>query len=257
MNDLGIVLPFLPALVLHLVRATAFFAVVPVFGASAESKMLRLVLAIALAGIFWWLGPKLVVVDGGMLGLALVGAREALIGIAAGFTILLLTSSLVSAGEIISNDRGFSIAQVIDPLTGRSSPVVSSLFEVMGYLLLFSTNLHHQILRVLGASYELLPVGQPFDSGLLYERLAAMVAASIEYGLRYAVPVLGVMTLLTAALVILSRAVPNLNLMEFSWGLRILLALLASAYFLYEGRAFLFGMFDDMLERSRSLFAVA
>ena len=254
MSGLQWLLPFLPAFVLHLVRAGAFFTVVPMFGTQSESRLLRLVLTVGLAGIFWWLSPKVVPVSN-LVTLALLAAREALIGLLAGFAVMLLTAALVTAGEIISNEMGFSMAQLMDPLTGKSTPVAASLFEVMGYLLLFATNLHHEVLRVLATSYELLPVGGGFDFAPVFERISSLVADSIEYGLRYAVPTLGVMTLLTAAFVILARAVPNLNLMEFSWSARILLALLASAHFLYEGRDLLLGMFTDILGRSRALFA--
>jgi flagellar biosynthetic protein FliR len=184
----------------------------------------------------------------------LLAVREAVVGACAGYAVSLLTSALVTAGEIVSNEMGFSIAQVMDPLTGKSTPVASSLFEVMGYLLLFGTSLHHEVLRVLGASYEMVPVGKGFDFGVVHERLCVLVAAATEYGLHYAVPILAVMSLLTAALVILARAVPNLNLMEFSWGLRILLALVAASWFLSEGRPFLLDMFADLLQRAQLLF---
>lgn len=253
MVDLHVVFPFLPALVLHVVRATAFFATAPLFGSQPDSRILRLMLGTALALIFWWISPKIVLVDG-LSGLALLAVREAFIGAAAGYVISLLTSALVSAGEIISNEMGFSIAQVMDPLTGKSTPVASSLYEVMGYLLLFGTGLHHEVIKVLGATYEMVPVGHGFDMGLVQERVSAMVSDSLEYGLRYAMPTLAVMSLLTAALVILARAVPNLNLMEFSWGLRILLAILASCWFLAEGRSFLISMFEDLLGKAQVLF---
>lgn len=256
MHELRLLLPLLPALLLHVVRATAFFAVVPLFGSQGDSRMLRLALGMALATIFWWISPKLVPVAG-LAELALLAAREALVGIAAGYAVSLLTAALVTAGEVVSNEMGFSMAQVLDPLTGKSSPVTASLFEVMGYLLLFGTSLHHDVLRVLAASYDLLPVGKGFDLALVHGRLSALVTDSIEYGLRYAVPILAVMSLLTAALVILARAVPNLNLMEFSWGLRILLALLAACWFLAEGRPFLLDMFADLLQKAQGLFRPA
>ena len=107
---------------------------------------------------------------------------------------------------------------------------------------------------MLGATYEMVPVGHGFDLGLVQLRVSTLVSDSIEYGLRYAVPTLAVMSLLTAALVILARAVPNLNLMEVSWGLRILLAIVASCWFLSEGRPFLLSMYEDMLSKAQVLF---
>ena len=52
----------------------------------------------------------------------------------------------------------------------------------------------------------------------------------------------------------LSRAVPNINLMEFSYGARILLAVLTAAYFLGEGMPFLVEIFETLLGRAKVLF---
>ena len=245
---------FLPALLLHFVRAGAFFVAMPLFGQQSDSRILRLVLAISLATIFWWLGPKTLPLRGGVLELGVLGVREAAIGLLAGFAVGLLTAALASAGELISNEMGFSISQIVNPETGKTSAVISELFEVTGFLLIFALDLHHQVLHVLGNAYEVLPVGQEFDLAPIWGKLNASIADTLEYALRYAMPVLGVMLLSTAALVMLSRAVPNINLMEFSYGARILLAVLSSAYFLAEGTPFLTGMFETLLERAKGLF---
>ena len=73
------------------------------------------------------------------------------------------------------------------------------------------------------------------------------VARAIDFGLQYAIPIFGVMILLTVTLVVLARAVQNINLMEFSFGLRILLAFVASIYFLVEGAPFLEHVFEIVL----------
>ena len=245
---------FLPALVLHFVRAGAFFVAMPLFGQQSDSRMLRLVLAVALATIFWWLGPKSLPLRGGMLELGVLAAREAAIGLLAGFAVGLLTAALSTAGELISNEMGFSMAQIVNPETGKTSAVVSELFEVTGFLLIFALDLHHEVLRVLGACYEALPVGREFDIAPIWDKLRASIGDTLEWALRYAMPVLAVMLLTTAALVMLSRAVPNINLMEFSYGARILLAVLTAAYFLGEGMPFLVEVFETLLGRAKVLF---
>lgn len=248
------VLPWLPSLFLHFARAAAFFATLPLFGVQSESLMLRLILAVSLASVFWWIGDKSTAPIDGLSGFAGLVVRETYVGLAAGFAVRLLTAALVTAGEVISHEMGFSMAQIVNPADGTSSPVTSQLFEVMGYLLLFQLDAHHEMIRVLQTAYEVLPVGQEFDVAPIANRLQIMIGDSIEYALHYAVPVMGVMVLVTATLVVLARAVPHINLLEFSFGLRIVLALLASAYFLTEGTPFLARMFESLLQQGRGLF---
>ena len=70
----------------------------------------------------------------------------------------------------------------------------------------------------------------------------------------YALPVLGVMLLLTSVLVMLARAVQHINLLEFTFGVRILLALFSSAYFFSEGAPFLVQAFAEMIAEAAKMF---
>lgn len=253
-NELEFLLAIAPALALHMVRAGAFLAVVPTFGSATSSRMLRLVLVLSLGAIMWWTEPTIIARPSGLFELGALAAREALVGVVAGFAVRLLMVILAIAGEIISQEMGFTMSRVMDPDTGVASTSMAQLFEVIGILLIFQLDLHHEMLRVLQHTYELVPVGEGFDFGVVYANLADMVAKAIEGGLRYAIPIFGVMLLLTATLIVLARAVQNINLMEFSFGLRILLALSASIYFMSEGTPFLARVFDDLLLDAHGLF---
>ena len=245
---------YMPALLLHFVRAGAFFAAVPMFGAQRDSRMLRLILAVSMATIFWWVGDKIVIVGGGLPELMVMAIREAVIGLAAGFALSLMTTALVTAGEIISHEMGFSLSRTMNPETGHSSSVVSQLFQTMGALLILQLNVHHDVLRVLGSSYEALRIGQPFDIGPIFVVLSSLVGKTLLVAMEYAIPILGVMLLLTSVLVMLARAVPHINLLEFTFGVRILLALLSSAYFLVRGAPFLEQVFAEMIGEARLMF---
>jgi flagellar biosynthetic protein FliR len=257
MDGLGSLLPLLPAWLLHVVRALAFVAAVPLLGTQADSRMLRLVLAVALASILFWSAPRAVAPPANLVELGLCTVREALVGLLAGFAVSQLTAALAIAGEVISNEMGFGMAEIVNPETGRVSPVVVQLLEVFGVLLVFALDLHHGLLQVLAAAYAALPVGQAFDFGVVFGRIQELLALGLLGGIQYALPVLGVMLLSTATLVMLARALPTINLLEFSFGARILLALLASVYFLGEGIGFLRGLFETVLARAGLLFAGA
>ncbi len=243
-----------PALLLAVVRTMAFFVAMPLFGIARDSRMLRLTLAVGLGAMFHCVAPA-EVAPGSLIELIVMAVRETAIGLIAGYAVGLLSATVAAAGELISHEMGFSMATIVDPETGQSNPVVSQLFEVVAFLLIFALDLHHEILRVLGATWTFVPTGAPVDLTAVAPRLAELVALSLGFALRYALPVLGVMVLTTAALVMLSRAVPNINLLEFSFGARILLALLAAIWFLAEGQEFLVGAFETLLGRAAVLFA--
>ncbi|MCA8957155.1 MAG: flagellar biosynthetic protein FliR [Planctomycetes bacterium] len=260
-------LPWIPSLLLHVVRAGAFFIALQVFGTQGESRMLRLVLSVSLASILWWVDDDKLLRElvegqrgidliraGGWLTLGVLVAVDAMVGFAAGFAAGMISHAMSTAGEVISHDMGFAMAEVMDPITGRSSAVMSQLFQTIVILLVLSYDLHHGFIRILARSSQLVPVGHGFDIGPVFGRLNSLIALSIDAALRYAFPLMGVMVLLTAVLVVLARAIPNINLMEFSFGLRILVAIFAAVFFLAEGMPFLASFANSVIGSGMRLF---
>lgn len=258
--DLDLLIAQIPLFVLNVIRAVAFFSTAPLFGVQRESRLLRVILGLCLGSIFWYVGTDwtrqmiLPLAAANLLELAVLAGREVVVGMAAGFSLHAIVSILGIAGEIISHEMGFAMSRVLNPVTGNQSTAMAQFFEVMAYLLIFQLNMHHEFVYALQGAYEYLPVGSPIPIAAMWANLQVMMAESIDFGLRYAIPIFGVMLLLTVTLVILARAVPNINLLEFSFGLRILLAMFASIYFLGEGQPFLVETFEYVFANARTLF---
>jgi flagellar biosynthetic protein FliR len=254
--DLPLVQDHAVAFVLHVTRTGAFFAVVPLFGRQADTLMLRIVLALALGGVFWWVGDQQVRAAGGPLVLGVMAVREVVIGIALGFALATLTSLLIGAGEIVSTEMGFSLARTMNPESGVDATVVSQLLQVLGFLLILQFDLHHDALRVLEHTYRACPVGEPFAIEPIWAGLQQLVGGSVALALQYAFPVLGIMLLLSVGMVLLGRAVPAINLMDFGFALRVLVALGAMTLFVGEGAPFLVEVFRGVLEGAAAMFPV-
>ncbi|MEZ6036297.1 MAG: flagellar biosynthetic protein FliR [Planctomycetota bacterium] len=245
---------YVTSLFLHVLRTGAFVAVLPLFGQQRDSFMFRLVLATALGAVFWWVGDQQVETPDHLLTLGVMGVREVFVGFALGFALSTMTSFLVSAGEVISSEMGFSLARAINPETGVDATVVSQLLQVLGFLLILQLDLHHEALRVLEQTFESCPVGDEFAIAPICEGIFALIGGSVQLAVQYSFPVLGTMLLISVGMVLLGRAVPAINLMEFAFALRVLLALAGLALFLGEGAPFLVGVFEQVLEQARSLF---
>jgi len=254
--DLLLAQDYATSFFLHVMRAGAFFAVVPLFGRQADSFILRLVLSLALGGVFWWVGDQRIDTPGHLLAMGVMAMREVVIGVALGFALSTMTSMLQSAGEIISSEMGFSMARAMNPESGIDATVVSQLLQVVGFLLILQFDLHHEALRVLEQTYRACPIGQPFDIEPICLGLQALIGGSVQLAVQYCLPVLGMMMLLSVGMVLLGRAVPQINLMEFGFALRVLLALAAMAWFLVEGAPFLLHTFHAILDGARDMFPI-
>jgi flagellar biosynthetic protein FliR len=254
--DLSLAQDYATSLFLHVVRVGAFVAVLPLFGRQRDSLMLRLALSTALGAIFWWVGDQRIETPASLLALGGMAVREGVVGFALGFALSTMTSMLVSAGEFISSEMGFSLARALNPETGVSVTVISQLLQILGVLLIFQFDLHHELLRVLEQTFHSCRVGEPFDFLPIWSGVAALVSGSVQVALQYSFPVLGIMLLVSVGMVLLGRAVPAINLMDFGFALRVLLAIGALAVFLGESVPFLVRHWTTILERAFEMFPV-
>jgi flagellar biosynthetic protein FliR len=254
--DLALTHDYTTSLFLHVVRVGAFVAVLPLFGRQRDSIMLRLALSTALGAIFWWVGDQRIATPDSLFTLGVMAIREGVVGFALGFALSTMTSMLVSAGEFISSEMGFSLARAMNPETGVSVTVVSQLLQILGVLMIFQLDLHHEVLRVLEQTFHSCRVGEPFAFEPIWAGVAALVSGSVELALQYSFPVLGIMLLVSVGMVLLGRAVPAINLMDFGFALRVLLAIGALAVFVGESVPFLVRHWTKILERSFEMFPV-
>ena len=245
---------FMTSLFLHVVRVGAFVAVLPLFGKQRDSFALRLVLSTSIGAIFWWVGDQRIETPDHVLQLGVMALREGLVGLSLGFALSTMTSMLVSAGEFISSEMGFSLARTMNPETGVSGTVVSQLLQVTGFLIILSLDLHHDALRIMEMTFRSCKVGEPFDFVPIWDGILALVAGSVQLALQYSFPILGTMMLISTGLVLLGRAVPAINLMEFAFSLRIVISVAGLSIYITESAPFLAKTFASILERAAEMF---
>ena len=71
--------------------------------------------------------------------------REMLIGVLLGFLAYIFFTVVQTAGSFMDMQIGFSMASVIDPLTGVSSPMLGNLKYMIAVLFFLSFDGHHYL----------------------------------------------------------------------------------------------------------------
>lgn len=245
----------LPAVLLHVVRATAFLSAVSLLGTGGPSRIARLVVGTGLGAATFFAAGAPVMVFGSVLELAVAAGREALIGLLAGFSIQAVLGAVTVAGDILAHETGLTMARFLDTESGRQDASTTRFLEALVMLLVFELDLHHDALRVVLATHEHVPVGGTFELGPVVAALTTTITGALALGLRLIAPVFAILWLTTVVLVVLARAVPNLNLLEFSFGFRILVAFGATALFLSPAFAHLADVLREQFAAARTLFA--
>lgn len=148
-------------------------------------------------------------------------ASELLIGFVIGMAVRLLFSALEIAGEIVGSQMGFSIAQLVDPMTSHSTPMMGQLFTVIASLVFLSLNAHMMVVAAIVSSYESIP---PFGATLspaVGEEVLHLSQHMFQVAVQLAGPVLVAVALINILLAMLGRAVTQINIFVLSFPLTI------------------------------------
>jgi flagellar biosynthetic protein FliR len=230
---------------LHVARTMGLIWLLPIFGNSGGHRMHKLGISIILGVVVATArGPDLV--DPGpeslVLGLAL--ARELLFGLFLGWIIALLFEIASLAGALIATEMGLNLANQVNPATGLSTPLFSQLFVSLAGLLFFMGDGPRLLLNALMVSFDGVPPGTFSIDPSLMEPTLAFVSLTIEAGVRVAAPVYILMVVITVGVAFLAKVAPNLHVLEASWPIRILSALLLTILFLPD----IMSGFDRIME---------
>jgi flagellar biosynthetic protein FliR len=211
------------ALMLIFARIGSAMMLLPGFGEFYVMQRFRLLLALLIALLLTpLLGPGLPALPGSPVRLVGIVGSEAVIGLFLGSVARILLSALDIAGTIVSFQLGLSAAQIFNPMAAATASLTSTFYGLLGVLLIFLTDLHHLLIRALVNSYNIFPPGVLPPAGDLSEMIAKSVAGAFLIGMELAAPFLLLGLLFYAAIGIVSRLVPQLQIMFVTLPLQIL-----------------------------------
>ncbi|MFD1034606.1 flagellar biosynthetic protein FliR [Sphingomonas hankookensis] len=144
-------------------------------------------------------------------GLPLVAARELFLGLTLALAPQLAFAMLLWAGRAIDVQAGFGIATLVDPATRSQMPLVGTLFVYLAGAIFFATDGPQDLLAIWAASVAQVPLGAGGGRSpvamLDYLSGVALMAVGLA-GL-----VLLVLFLLDLAVALLSRTLPQMNVL--------------------------------------------
>ena len=216
----GLILTYL----LVFARTGAMIMLLPSLGDNGIPAQVRLVLALAVTAA---LTPTVqhfypAAAPSNVLQLALLIAQEATSGILIGGMSRIIMSSLQVAGYLIATQTGLAYAQTIDPTQHEQGAVVGNFFSLLGAVLIFSTDLHHVAIGAISGSYKMIPPGTALPTADMAELTIRLVSASFILGFQLAAPFLVFGFALYAALGILARLMPQLQVFFVAMPINIL-----------------------------------
>lgn len=229
----------LTVLVLLMARVGGLVALAPFYGSAVVPVRVRCFLGLLLALVMLPVECRTSLPQPETLvELAAAAGFEALVGLALGLGVRLLFAGVQLAGGYISSLGGTSLARVLDPSSGGPDggggvPAMSQFLYLFAIVIFLTLGGHRELLAALLRSLDCLPLGAGLGTGLAQLRLEplviGMLTTSFELCVRVAAPAIAALLLATLVMGLVSRALPQLNLLVLGLGGNALVSLGAVA----------------------------
>lgn len=198
---------------LILFRSAGIVSFTPFYGSRLIPLRARIVLSFALAVAIYPIAARLSftpTTDVWRLSWMIV--REAGIGLAIGLATYMVFAGIQMTGELMGLGMGFRIGGSFDPQFGMESSIMAQLTYLFALLIFLGINGHHWFIEGAARSLELIPLGGMRLSGRYFDELMRLSGQLFVIALKMAAPVLAALMLTQAALGLMIRAVPQMNI---------------------------------------------
>src|SRR6476646_9384520 len=221
---------------LVLARTGALVMIAPIFSTQSLPRRVRGLLAVAMSLLVTpaFLGTSMPAAEN-MGEYCRILASEALVGLLLGFGMNILFSGIQVAGQIVSQLSGLSLADVFNPGFEEDVSVFSQLFYFLTLAVFVAIGGHRIMMQALLDTFAASPPGHAELGKNFVEVLVGILSQSFVLGIRAAAPLMVALLLSNLVLGLISRTLPQINVIAVGFSLNALLTL--SILFLTVGAA--------------------
>lgn len=210
------------AFLLVFVRCGGMMLAAPFLGAQSVPVKVRVLTAAALAlCLVPVVKPLTAPVPATMMELAQLVGYEALAGILIGAIFNLVLQAIQLAGSLADLQIGLGSSQVLNPVSGVSVTVIAQFKYMLALIIFVTVDAHHTVIEALVASYSAAPL-RPETMAMAVTNL--MQSFSL-LAIQIAAPLLAVSFVVDAALGLVNKAVPTMQVFFVGMPAKILIGM--------------------------------
>ncbi|HEY3278630.1 MAG TPA: flagellar biosynthetic protein FliR [Syntrophorhabdaceae bacterium] len=227
-NDLGILGQ---TFILVFFRVLAILWLLPLFAGTSIPTAYKAALSLIIAFMLLELvNPGDMTMASDVYYLSLLILKEIAVGIAIGFFVRILFTSVQIAGEVISLQAGFGFARFMDPYTQTQVSELSQILNLLALTIFFSVDAHHMVFRGIFMSFKDLPLGGAAFKGPFFEYIIHTTGKVFSLGFKIGAPLIITLFLVELSLGLLSRMVPQVNVFIEGMPLKIMITIAMLAF---------------------------
>lgn len=229
---------------LVLARVAGLFILAPVFSARAVPAQARAAVALALALALTPIAQEGQTVPSDLADAGLLIVKEALVGIAFAFAVGAVVAAIQFGAGLVDTLIGFSYAAIIDPFSSIQGGVLGQLYSLFVAVVVVVTGGLEMMVAGLAGTYEVIPLAASPSFASLAQLAVDGFARVFVLGLEVTAPVIIALVVVDAALALVARAAPQLNVFAVGLPAKILVGVAVIA----ASMPFVAGHVSDALE---------
>lgn len=211
------------AFLMALFRIAGLILTAPFIGARNIPPQVQIGFALVLTFIVFPVVPREGFVLPENLAVFLVATlSEIAVGALIGFVASLLFAAVQSAGMLIDQELGFSLANVLDPISNEQVSIIGHFKNVLALLIFLGTNGHHLLIDGIVRSFHTIPLlGLRMSENLQNAVSIHAMTQFFDIAVKIAAPAVVAIFLTSVALALVARTVPEMNIFIMGFSVRI------------------------------------
>lgn len=240
------------AVMLVFIRASAFFLSLPVFAGRVVPRQVRIAFAFIISVIVTPLIPMDFQAPQKFVDFVFLGLEELFLGALMGFAVRMIFFIVEFAGQLISNEIGFTMSSEFNPMADNSASGISNMLFYLAIIIFFVCDFQYMMLSAFVKSFSVVGFGVNLIghwSALYFVKTTSNI---FLIGLQMAAPVMAINFLVNVIFSVLGKIVPRMNVFVLSFSTRILAGLvvfLASLLLIVKYiTSYMSGLGENMLQ---------
>ncbi|MCL5807284.1 MAG: flagellar type III secretion system protein FliR [Deltaproteobacteria bacterium] len=210
-------------------RISALLIMIPVIGERTVPLRVKGGLAILLSLlVFPTAGVDMNSLQTGdeILALAIAMIGEVMIGIVIGLATKIIFAGIQFAGEMIGIQIGFSIVNVIDPVSSSQVSIIAEFQYLIALLIYLAVDAHHTLIFAIVDSYRIVSPFSYYFSGSLVKHIIMLSKELFVLAIKISAPIMAVLLFTNVALGVVARTVPQINVFIVGFPVQIAVGLI-------------------------------
>ena len=212
-------------------RLISFFMVLPILFPKGTPNQMKIVLSLIVAFIIssYFYDVTLDLTTAAAFVLAVIS--EVVAGLFLGITVSLTIEAIRIAGSLLDIYVGLSMVSLYDPTTSSNTSLIEKLFYYIAITVFIIADGHHLLIKIIIESYETVPIG---NNIVFQDSIWIMIQGFISYfnlAVKLAIPVILIILITDIIMGLVSRSVPQINVMILGLPIKLIAGLAAIILF--------------------------